>query len=110
MQTTLFILRFSFIIFHFAEQSFASPSPTVTRPNTESSATTTKWPWELVVSYVRCLGDICLHSNESRIQRDAMIGCQGKNAAGLLQLLKFQLKVQPGTKFVAILILGFVSV
>ena len=79
-----------------AEHGFASSMNTITRPNTQSSSTTTakKWPWELAVSFVRCMGEICLHGNNSKIQRDAMIGCQGNISAGLLQFLKFQLQVE----------------
>eukprot|EP00112_Aurelia_sp_Birch-Aquarium-sp1_P014469 Seg3125.2 transcript_id=Seg3125.2/GoldUCD/mRNA.D3Y31 product="Transmembrane protein 232" protein_id=Seg3125.2/GoldUCD/D3Y31 len=68
---------------------------TITRPNTneEVATTTTKWPWELIVTYARCMGDICIHGNNSQIQRDALIGCKD-NKAGLIQLLKFQLKTE----------------
>ena len=75
-----------------------SPVYTITRPNTQLGMTITKWPWDLVISYVTCMGEICLHGSKSRVKSDALVGCHG-NEAGLLQFLKFQLEVEKGTKF-----------
>jgi len=73
-----------------------SPVYTITRPNTQLGMTITKWPWDLVVSYVTCMGEICLHGCKSRIQSDALMGCH-ENEAGLLQFLKFQLELEKGS-------------
>ena len=43
------------------------------------------------------MGDICIHGNNSQIQRDALVGCKD-NEAGLIQLLKFQLKTERGER------------
>ena len=87
----------SFKMRRFLVLDVPSPAYTITRPNTQSSMTTTKWPWELIVSYVKCLGEICLNGGKSTIQKDALMGCQG-NEAGLLQFLKFQLQLENGMK------------
>ncbi|XP_065063821.1 transmembrane protein 232-like [Rhopilema esculentum] len=75
------------------DRSFSFSGHTITRPNSHTNASITRWPWELIVSYVRGMGEICIHGNKSLIQRDALMGCRG-NEAGLLQLLKFQLPVE----------------
>eukprot|EP00794_Sanderia_malayensis_P005884 gene5884-6573_t len=64
---------------------------TNTRPNTSIEGVT-KWPWEVVVTYVKCLGDVCMNGTSSKIQKQALIGGhENEAAAGLVHLIKFQM-------------------
>ena len=94
------------LIVFITDRGFSFSGHTITRPNSQSNASITRWPWELIVSYVRSMGEICTHGKKSRIQRDALMGCRG-NEAGLLQFLKFQLPVEEGIFADACVMLDF---